>query len=585
MANNPHVEPLLREGQTFVGKYLIGKEVGRGGFGAVYLADDLALKRKVAIKVLHPKHAADKKTLKRFQREVWASTRLSHPSIVAVHDTGKAPDGTLYIVMEFVAGDVLQARLKSLHVRNLRIGHTKTLQVGLQVARALAAAHDKGIFHRDLKPHNLMLVSDDDAPGGERVKILDFGIAKLAPEALGAEEDDEGATSTGDQLPGTGAYMAPEQFGTYQGATGLEGRMDVYSLGVILYLMVAGRLPLYDENPITMMGMALARDPEPLMKIDPSLAEPTADLIHKLLTKEAKDRPTMAQVRDRIAYLLGLSGGSRADLVTVRPTAEHEALLADKLNTGDLEAELAGTADPPQGQSPKPMPATRSAAQATPATKDLRSVGDRSTEPQEANLSSARATGQQVTGPGTLARRRSNLAMAAAIIAAATVGIGGSVLVWRMPSGPKTTKNTQVEAVPAPPPASTVAAMPATDASASRPASEPVAPTTVSAPAPKAEEADLPRKTKKCIPAKVTSACLSGSPLSGPQQQQLLAAVEQAKITLCPSDKIIVAASPKAEIRKSDGVKRARLEDLTLALRGSRLAWLGDVIIQCKRDP
>ena len=149
MANNPHVEPLLREGQTFVGKYLIGKEVGRGGFGAVYLADDLALKRKVAIKVLHPKHATDKKTLKRFQREVWASTRLSHPSIVAVHDTGKAPDGTLYIVMEFVDGEVLQARLKSLHVRNLRIGHNKTLQVGLQVARALAAAHDKGIFHRD----------------------------------------------------------------------------------------------------------------------------------------------------------------------------------------------------------------------------------------------------------------------------------------------------------------------------------------------------------------------------------------------------------------------------------------------------
>lgn len=581
MANTPHVEPLLREGQTFVGKYLIGKEVGRGGYGAVYLADDLALKRKVAIKVLHPKHATDKKTLKRFQREVWASTRLSHPSIVAVHDTGKAPDGTLYIVMEFVDGDVLQARLKSIHVRNLRIGHTKMLQVGLQVARALAAAHDKGIFHRDLKPHNLMLVSDDDAPGGERVKILDFGIAKLAPEALGAEEDDEGATSTGDQLPGTGAYMAPEQFGTYQGSTGLEGRMDVYSLGVILYLMVAGRLPLYDENPITMMGMALARDPEPLMKVDPSLAAPTADLIHKMLTKEAKDRLSMAQVRDRIAFLLGLSGGSRVDLVTVRPTAEHEALLAAKLNTGDLEAELAGTADPPP--SPKPMPATHSVAQATPSTKDLQSVGDRSTEPQEANLSSARATGQQVTGPGTLARRRGNQAMAAAVIAAATVGIGGSVLVWRMPSGPRPMKTAQVAAAPAPPPASTVAAPPEADAPASRPALEPATPAAASAP--KAEEADSPRKTKKCIPARVTSACLSGSPLSGPQQQQLLAAVEQAKITLCPSDKIVVAASPKAEIRKSDGVKRARLEDLTLALRGSRLAWLGDVIIQCKRDP
>lgn len=361
--------------------------------------------------------------------------------------------------------------------------------------------------------------------------------------------------------------------------------MDVYSLGVILYLMVAGRLPLYDENPITMMGMALARDPEPLMKVDPSLAAPTADLIHKMLTKEAKDRLSMAQVRDRIAFLLGLSGGSRVDLVTVRPTAEHEALLAAKLNTGDLEAELAGTADPPQGPGPKPMPATHSAAQGTPSTKNLQSVGDRSTEPQEANLSSARATGQQVTGPGTLARRRGNQAMAAAVIAAATVGIGGSVLVWRMPSGLKPTKSTPGAAAPALPPASTVPAPPAVDAPASRPALEPATPAALAASSPKAEEADPHRKTKKCTPAKVTSACLSGSSLSGPQRQQLLFAVEQAQITLCPSDKIVVATSPRVEIRKSDGVKRARLEDLTLALRGSRLAWLGDVIIQCKRDP
>lgn len=591
MASSEHnKQPLLPEGQVFVEKYLIGKEIGRGGFGAVYLADDLALKRKVAIKILLSQHSSDKKVLKRFQREVWASTRVSHPSIVAIYDTGRAPDGTWFIVMEFVDGEVLQRRLKSLHVQNKRIGHTKTLQVGLQVARALTIAHEKGIFHRDLKPHNLMLVPDDDAPGGERVKILDFGIAKLAPEAIGAEDDDDGATSTGDQLPGTGAYMAPEQFGTYlgQGLTGLEGRMDVYSLGVILYLMVAGRIPLYDENPITMMGMALAREPDPLTQIDPSLPPASADLIHQMLTKEAKDRLSMVQVRDRLTSLLGLSGGSRTDLATVRPTAEHEALLATRLDTGDMEAGLARTADDPQGLGPQLAPApSDSAARATPSTlvKVLTSLGDHSTEPQEANLSSARGNGQQVTGPGTLARRRSNRTMAVAAIAAATVGICGAIAVWRMPTGHKPTQRVQVVTPPlpelTPPAAKSVPTVGADDAAKTQPAG-PITPTAQATSAQKAED-ELPRKPKKCIPAKVTTTCFSGASLTVAQQEQLISALAQAQITLCSSDRIVVATSPKVEIRKSEGVRRARLEDLTLALRGSRLAWPGEVVIQCKR--
>lgn len=190
---------ILQEGSNFCG-YLIGRELGRGGFGAVYLAEEIRLQRKVAIKVLHPGKVKDKKSLRRFEIEALASTRINHPSIVQVYAASHAPDGTHYIAMEYVIGDTLQARLKSLHARNQRLGPTKVQQVGLQVARALTVAHEKGLFHRDLKPHNLVLCEDEDAPGGERVKILDFGIAKLLPGSGGdeVEEEESGATSTGD---------------------------------------------------------------------------------------------------------------------------------------------------------------------------------------------------------------------------------------------------------------------------------------------------------------------------------------------------------------------------------------------------
>lgn len=178
-SSNETAKPILQEGQIFLGQYLIGKELGRGGYGAVYAADDLHLKRKVAIKVLHPEHVEDKKTLRRFQLEAVASSRMNHPCIVQVYSSGRAEDGTLYIVMEYVEGDTYQSRLKAHQAIDQRLSVTKVCQVIVQVARVMVAAHGRGIVHRDLKPHNLMLTSDEDAPGGERVKLLDFGIAKV----------------------------------------------------------------------------------------------------------------------------------------------------------------------------------------------------------------------------------------------------------------------------------------------------------------------------------------------------------------------------------------------------------------------
>jgi serine/threonine protein kinase len=242
----PADEPILKEGQNFCG-YVVIKELGRGGFGAVYLAEDHKFDRKVALKILLSDRSKDPKVRARFEREALAATRIDHPAIVQMLDKGSAPDGTLYLVMEFIEGEPLNKYIKTARERGVQIEPRVVFSVALQMARALLLAHSKGIFHRDLKPQNVILVPDETVVGHVRVKILDFGIAKLLPKLLG-EDEDVGPTSTGEMQPGTYAYMPPEQYRAYRGITGLEEFLDVYALGVMLYQMLASRLPLQQSQ-------------------------------------------------------------------------------------------------------------------------------------------------------------------------------------------------------------------------------------------------------------------------------------------------------------------------------------------------
>ena len=163
-----------------IGPYRVIREVGKGGMGAVYEAIHPQIERKVAIKVLHPEYAVNQQVVQRFFNEARAVNIVNHPSVVQISEFGQQPDGTAYIVMEFLEGESLGGRMKRL---GGKLSVADTLRLTRQVAAALAAAHAKNIVHRDLKPDNVMIVSDPEAPGGERAKILDFGIATRFPKS------------------------------------------------------------------------------------------------------------------------------------------------------------------------------------------------------------------------------------------------------------------------------------------------------------------------------------------------------------------------------------------------------------------
>lgn len=292
--------------QHQIGAYRIVKPIGEGGMGAVYEAVQEPIGRRVALKVLLPQHAKSADVLQRFFNEARAVNLIEHPNIVIVSDYGQAPDGTAYLVMEFLRGETLAARLE----RVPRMPMVTALQVAAQIADALAAAHDKSIVHRDLKPGNVMLVRDPVAPGGERAKILDFGIAKLAQG-----QTPKTATTA---VIGTPQYMSPEQC---QGAGAVDDKTDVYALGAILYEMLAGRPLFIADTAIAYMGQHAFSEPPPLSSFAPELPSSVTALVHSLLVKQAQARPKMHQVGAELLRLLSETSGAGEAAMALHPAA------------------------------------------------------------------------------------------------------------------------------------------------------------------------------------------------------------------------------------------------------------------------
>jgi hypothetical protein len=290
---------------TFVGPYQITAHIGSGGMGDVYRARDPKLQRDVAIKVLPEAFAADPDRLARFEREALAVAALSHPAILSIHEFGKE-DGRAYAVMELLEGETLRQRLESGPLPARR-----AVDIAAQIARALAAAHGKGIVHRDIKPENVFLTADG------RVKVLDFGLARLEP-ALTA-----GQASTATRLDtaagvvlGTAGYMSPEQV---RGGT-VDHRSDIFSLGVVLYELLAGTRPFRGDSAVETMNAILTQDPPPLNVADASLAPAVAALVEHCLEKEAAGRFQSAQ--DLAFNLEALRGrGDRASGQAAAQTA------------------------------------------------------------------------------------------------------------------------------------------------------------------------------------------------------------------------------------------------------------------------
>jgi serine/threonine-protein kinase len=286
----------LQAGRLF-GNYRVVRMIGEGAFGEVYLAENPRLERRVAVKVLRPLLAQDAELVRRFFNEARAASAIRHPSIIEVFDAGETPEGFPYILMEFLEGSSLKARLKD--VGKLSLEHA--LNVTTQAGTALAAAHAIGIVHRDLKPENLFLVPDAAAPHGERVKILDFGIAKVRRASSAAESF---RTETG-LIMGSPTYMSPEQC---KDSADVDLRSDIYSLATISYEMMAGRPPYLAETGVELLLMHLTETPRPLRQLAPHVPVHVHKAIMRALQQERTER------FDNVATFLGaLMQGQRLE--------------------------------------------------------------------------------------------------------------------------------------------------------------------------------------------------------------------------------------------------------------------------------
>jgi serine/threonine protein kinase len=278
-------------GQRF-GNYRSISLLGEGGMGAVYLAEHPDIGRKVAVKVLRTEFSRDAQLLGRFLNEARAANAIRHPNIIEILDSGTTDAGVSYLVMELLEGEVLAGRMRRLG----RLPLPTAMEFAYQTASAVGAAHRKAIVHRDLKPDNLFIVPDEHDPARERIKVLDFGIAKLQARAMG----DSVKTRTG-TLMGTPVYMSPEQA---MGTKEVDHRSDIYSLGVILFEMICGKPPFFSEGFGELVHMHLNVAPPSPRSFVPTLPGSVEALIYKMLAKKPDDRfSSMQEVQSAIKLI------------------------------------------------------------------------------------------------------------------------------------------------------------------------------------------------------------------------------------------------------------------------------------------
>jgi len=258
--------------------YEIVRPLGAGGMGEVWLANEVRLGRNVALKVLPSDLTRDPVRVQRFEQEARAASALNHPNVCTIHALGQTPDGQHYIAMEYVEGETLRQRLLT-----TRLTIRESLDVVIQVAAALSAAHAAGIVHRDIKPENVMLRPDGF------VKVLDFGLAKLAAppvQIAGTEVTRTVLQTDAGLVVGTAAYMSPEQARGQE----VDARTDIWSLGVMLYEMVAGRSPFAAPSGTDVLAAIIERDPPPLMQFEPHTPGELQRIVSKALRKDRERR-------------------------------------------------------------------------------------------------------------------------------------------------------------------------------------------------------------------------------------------------------------------------------------------------------
>ena len=410
-------------GQQF-GNYRAVSLLGEGGMGAVYLAEHPAIGRRVAVKVLHKNYIRDENLLTRFLNEARAANAIRHPNIIEILDSGTIADGTPFLVMELLEGESLGTRIR----RDGALSIQTAVEFCYQTASALGAAHKKGIVHRDLKPDNLFVVPDPHDPERERIKVLDFGIAKLQQSA-----NDSVKTRTG-TLMGTPIYMSPEQC---RGTRTVDHRSDIYSLGIIFFEMLCGQPPFVSEGFGELVNMHLNVAPAAPSTQNANVSATIDAIVLKMLSKNPDER--FADMGELMTALKA-SGGSTFVVRAAQPSSPE---LGDK--TGSQDGKKAGNK----------IGASSQAAAGSPSNPKLR------------DTTFSTGVGERVNGAGAPQGPKKGKAALVFVVAAA-VAVGAGVFIFRdgekagvqrelattptAPATPAATTAPKVEPPPAPAP-------------------------------------------------------------------------------------------------------------------------------------
>jgi len=325
-------------GTVIRGKYRILEKLGQGAMGAVYKAVHLHFDEIRAVKVMSGELTKDKTFLKRFQHEAIMARKLNHPNAVRVEDIDETEDGQPFIVMEYIAGRSLRSLIES----NGPLPLSRVAPIIKDIASALNAAHLLGIVHRDIKPDNIILIGTKD---GDSAKVLDFGVAKMSAGLTGTKG---GSLTESGAVVGTPLYMSPEQAKGIPSEK-LDGRSDLYSLGVVMYQMLTGELPLKGETPVQIVLAHISEPPIPIRHARPDLQIPDriAALVMKCLEKSPDRRPA-----DGNAIIRELEGGQLTDAL---PVVEPPQSVRTVLYAATEKNELPPSADKTE-IDPQPLP-------------------------------------------------------------------------------------------------------------------------------------------------------------------------------------------------------------------------------------
>ncbi len=312
-------------GATLAGRFRLDRMVGRGGFGAVFVGEQISVGRKCAVKVLVPDVLEQPANVRRFEREARATSRLAHPNTIVIYDFGLDEERRLlYIAMEFIDGESLRDRIR----RQRRLDLETAIWIAHQAAGSLHDAHVQGLVHRDVKPHNIMLTKR----GGDSdfVKVIDFGIAKFLDEASILQTFHR-VTQTG-TIIGTPAYMSPEQVRSQK----LDGRSDQYSLAAVLYQMLTGRTLFVGESPVDVAAKQLTHRPTPASELNSAVSVAVDAVLMRALEKESAKRfETITEFTLALADAAGVKLGTTDSAERRRELGEAKAAEA-QAPTGPL---------------------------------------------------------------------------------------------------------------------------------------------------------------------------------------------------------------------------------------------------------